>query len=61
MEHETKWLIELSDNEPMVVTGTELEQMEHDAEEFDGFYCWRVIRKLTEVETLNFKENANTN
>lgn len=46
IEDEPKWEIELSDGERKIVTTEELLQMEKNAEEFDGFYGWRVIRKI---------------
>lgn len=45
-ESEDKWLIELSDNETKIVTTSELLEMERQAEEFDGFYGWRVVKKI---------------
>lgn len=45
---EDKWLIELADEETKIVTTTELLAMEAEAEEFDGFYGWRVVKKITE-------------
>jgi len=45
---EDKWLIELADEETKIVTTTELLKMEADAEEFDGFYGWRVVKKITD-------------
>jgi hypothetical protein len=47
---QTKWLIELSDNEQKIVTTEELIEMERTAYEFDGFYGWRVVKKITETE-----------
>ena len=44
----SKWLIEFSDNETKIVTTDELLEMERTAEEFDGFYSWRVIKKINE-------------
>lgn len=45
-EHEDKWLIGLADQETKIVTTKELLAMEAEAEEFDGFYGWRVIKKV---------------
>lgn len=45
---EIKYELELSDNELIIVTESELRKLEADAEEFDGFYGWIVKRKITE-------------
>jgi hypothetical protein len=43
---EDTWLIELPDDETRIVTTTQLLEMEKTAEEFDGFYGWRVVKKM---------------
>ena len=43
---EDTWLIELPDDETRIVTTTQLLEMEKTAEEFDGFYGWRVVKKI---------------
>ena len=44
-----KILIELSDNFLKLVTKEELMQMENDALEFDGFFGWKVIGKVVQI------------
>jgi len=43
---EERWLIELSDEETKEVTTSELLEMESECDKFDGFYPWRVIKKI---------------
>lgn len=40
------WLIEFSDNETKIVTTDELLEMERNAEKFDGFYSWKIVKKI---------------
>lgn len=51
MEQEDRWLIELADGYTEIKTTNELLAMEKNAEEFDGFYGWRVVKKITNEET----------
>ena len=44
-----KYLIKLSDDELLEVTAEELLKLEADAEEFDGFYGWIVVKKIRGV------------
>jgi len=45
-------LIELSDNELRLVTEEELEKMERNCEEFDGFEDWVVKGKVVELSEV---------
>ena len=47
-----KYLIKLSDDELLEVTPEELLQLEADAEEFDGFYGWIVVKKISDEENV---------
>ena len=47
-----KYLIKLSDDELLEVTEKELLQMEANAEEFDGFYGWIVLKKIINEENV---------
>ena len=47
-----KYLIKLSDDELLEVTEKELLQMEAKAEEFDGFYGWIVVKKISGEENI---------
>lgn len=43
---ESKWEIEFSDEHKKIVTSEELLEMKKNAEKFDGFYGWRVVRQV---------------
>ena len=45
-----KYLIKLSDDELLKVTAEELLKMQADAEEFDVFYGWLVIKQIVDEE-----------
>ena len=45
-------MIKLSDDELLEVTAEELLKMEADAEEFDGFYGWIVVKKIGDEENV---------
>ena len=47
-----KYLIKISDDELLEVTEEELLQMEANAEEFDGFYGWIVLKKISDGENI---------
>jgi len=47
-----KYLIKLSDDELLEVTAEELLKLEADAEEFDGFYGWIVVKKIYDEENV---------
>ena len=46
-------LIELSDRQFQIVTKEELEEMEKEAMEFDGFFGWRVVGECSDLKDRN--------
>jgi len=52
---EDTWLIELPDDETRIVTTTQLFEMEKTAEEFDGFYGWRVVKKIEPMKQITIQ------
>ena len=53
-----KYLIKLSDDELLDVSADDLLNMEADAEEFDGYYGWIVVKKLVMKKMFSDKLNV---